>query len=60
MYQQTVVHELQFPNMPKNTEENQLTSGLEMGRRRLRLMKSSVRNSQMWKRIRWENCPCPE
>ena len=44
--------------MHRNTKENQLTSGLETSRRRLRLMKSSVRNSQMWKRIRWEKCPC--
>ena len=33
-------HELQFPNMHRNTEEDQLTSGLETSRRRLRLMKS--------------------
>ena len=35
-------HELQFPNMPRNTEEHQLTSGLELSRRRLRLMKCSM------------------
>ena len=57
MYRQTVI---EFPNMPRDTEEDQLTSGLETRRTRLRSMISSARNSQMWKRIRWETCPCLE
>ena len=51
-------HELQFAYMHRKTEEDWLASGLETSRRRLRLMKSSVWNSQMWKRIRWKKCPC--
>ena len=38
-------HELQFPNVPRNTEENWLNLGLETSWRRLRLMRSSMRNS---------------
>ena len=65
MYQQEVIDEARaartpVPNMLRNTEENQLTPRKKTSRRHLRLMKSPVRNSQMWKRIRWENCPCLE
>ena len=62
MYQQKVIDETGAARTPvlQYAQENQLTSGLETSRRRLRLMKSSVRNSQVWKRIRWENCPCLE